>query len=80
MVTVKADDGTYTAMRNVTVRVTTDVVEMPVIGGTLLDRYDTDHSGRIDKDELADGVFDYNIEGTLNKDGLVELIFSYEIG
>ena len=29
------------------------------------------NSGRIDKDELADGVFDYNIEQTLSKDDLV---------
>ena len=36
--------------------------------------------GRIDKDELVDGVFDYNVEQTLSKDELVELIFSYEIG
>ena len=47
---------------------------------TLLDRYDKNNSGRIDKDELADGVFDYNVEQTLSKDELVELIFSYEIG
>ena len=52
----------------------------PVTDGTLLDRYDVDDSGRIDKDELANGVFDYNIERTLDKADLVDLIFSYEIG
>ena len=81
MVTVMADDGTYMAMRDVTVMVTdVDDTTTPVTDGTLLDRYDTDVSGRIDKDELANGVFDYNIEGTLDKADLVELIFSYEIG
>ena len=43
-------------------------------------RYDKNNNGRIDKDELVDGVFDYNVEQTLSKDELVELIFSYEIG
>ena len=43
-------------------------------------RYDVNNSGRIDKDELADGVFDYNIEQTLSKDDLADLVFSYEIG
>ena len=56
MVTVKADDGTYTAMRNVTVRVTTDAVEMPITGGTLLDRYDVDDSGEIERDEMRVAV------------------------
>ena len=48
--------------------------------GDPVERYDVNNSGRIDKDELAAGVFDYNIELTLSKDELVELIFSYEIG
>ena len=81
MVTVMADDGTYMATRDVTVMVT-DVEDTttPVIGGTLLERYDDNDSGRIDKDELVNAVFDYNVEETLDKAGLVELIFSYEIG
>ena len=45
-----------------------------------VERYDVNNSGRIDKDELADGVFDYNIEQTLSKDDLADLIFSYEKG
>ena len=76
-VTVEAADGTYTDTHDVTVTVT-DVDEQepedPV------ERYDVNNSGRIDKDELADGVFDYNIEQTLSKDDLADLIFSYEIG
>ena len=79
MVTVKADDGTYMDTRDVRVTVT-DVEDTPVEPESLLDRYDTNGSGRIDKDELADGVFDYNIEQTLSKDDLADLIFSYEIG
>ena len=79
MVTVEADDGTYTDTHDVTVTVT-DVEDTPVEPESLLDRYDTNGSGRIDKDELADGVFDYNIEQTLSKDDLADLIFSYEIG
>ena len=46
----------------------------------VVDQYDTDNSGRIDKSELADGVFDYEIGGTISKDDLADLIFSYEIG
>ena len=42
--------------------------------------YDDNKTGRIDKNELANGVFDYNIERTLDKADLVDLIFSYEIG
>ena len=41
MVTVMADDGTYMAMRDVTVMVTNVEDTMTVIGGTLLERYDT---------------------------------------
>ena len=80
MVTVEADDGTYEATHNVVVTVT-DVVEdtTPVIVDPVT-LYDENKDGRIDKDELVNGVFDYNVERTLDKAGLVELIFSYEIG
>ena len=77
-VTVTASDsGGLSDSIDVTITVT-DVDEQepedPV------ERYDVNNSGRIDKDELADGVFDYNIEQTLSKDDLADLIFSYEIG
>ena len=77
-VTVTASDsGGLSDSIDVTITVT-DVDEQepedPV------ERYDVNKSGRIDKDELADGVFDYNIEQTLSKDDLADLIFSYEIG
>ena len=77
-VTVTASDsGGLSDSIDVTITVT-DVDEQepedPV------ERYDVNNNGRIDKDELVDGVFDYNVEQTLSKSELVELIFSYEIG
>ena len=42
--------------------------------------YDTSGNGRIDKDELANAVFDYEINRTLEKPALADLVFSYEIG
>ena len=42
--------------------------------------YDTSGNGRIDKAELANAVFDYEINGTLEKPALADLVFSYEIG
>ena len=48
-------------------------------GDSLVNRYDENNSGRIDKNELANAVFDYNINGTLTKADLTDLIFSYEI-
>ena len=77
MVTVVASDGTYSDTHDVTVTVTNVDEEEPA---DPVGRYDKNKNGRIDKDELVDGVFDYNVEQTLSKDELVELIFSYEIG
>ena len=76
-VTVKADDGTYMDTQDVTVTVTDVDDEQPQ---TPLARYDDNNTGRIDKHELANAVFDYNIEQTLSRDDLADLIFSYEIG
>ena len=42
--------------------------------------YDTSGNGRIDKAELANAVFDYEINRTLGKPALADLVFSYEIG
>ena len=58
MVTVKANDGTYTATRDVTVRVTTDVVEMPVTDGTLVERYAGD-DGILQRGEVINAIDDY---------------------
>ena len=42
--------------------------------------YDTSGNGRIDKDELANAVLDYEVNRTLEKPALADLVFSYEIG
>ena len=42
--------------------------------------YDTSGNGRIDKDELAKAVLDYEVNRTLEKPALADLVFSYEIG
>ena len=77
-VTVTATDGDN-ASDSIDVAITvTDVDEEEPADP--VGRYDKNNNGRIDKDELVDGVFDYNVEQTLSKDELVELIFSYEIG
>ncbi len=65
---------------DVTVTVTDVPEQLPPQPTNVVDEYDTDNSGRIDKSELADGVFDYEIERTLSKSDLADLIFSYEIG
>ena len=77
-VTVTArDSGGLSDSIDVTITVTDVDEEEPA---DPVGRYDKNNNGRIDKDELVDGVFDYNVEQTLSKDELVELIFSYEIG
>ena len=77
-VTVAASDsGGLSDSIDVTITVTDVDEEEPA---DPVGRYDKNNNGRIDKDELVDGVFDYNVEQTLSKDELVELIFSYEIG
>ena len=48
--------------------------------GDPLFSYDTSGNGRIDKDELAKAVFDYEVNRTLEKPALADLVFSYEIG
>ena len=42
--------------------------------------YDTSGNGRIDKDELAKAVLDYEVNRTLEKPALADLVFSYELG
>ena len=79
-VTVTATDSEG-ASDSIDVAVTvTDVDDTEQPTTNVVDQYDTDNSGRIDKSELADGVFDYEIGGTISKDDLADLIFSYEIG
>ena len=59
MVTVKATDGTYTPTRDVTVRVTTDVVDTTPTGGTLVERFDSNDNEMIDKDDVTQVIRDY---------------------
>ena len=68
-------------MITVTVNVT-NVEEMGegAEAGDPLFGYDTSGNGRIDKDELAKAVFDYEIDRTLEKPALADLVFSYELG
>jgi hypothetical protein len=76
MVTVEATDGTNTATRNVTVRVTTDAV-VPVTDGTLLARYaGTDGVLELDDVFMAiDDYFDYDDRITLEE--IYELVDLY---
>ena len=77
-VTVQATDETDNmGAKEVTVEVTDVDDDQPQ---TPLARYDDDNSGRIDKNELSNAVFDYNINLTLNKADLAGLVFNYEIG
>ena len=83
MVTVKADDGTYTAMRNVTVRVTTDaVVVVPVTDGTLLERYDTNpDNGKIDRDEVLDAIDDFfDPTNSITREEVLDVIDLFFVG
>ena len=81
MVTIMADDGTYMNTRDVTVRVT-DVDEM-VTGDDLVDRYDADNSGMIEKSEVLKAINDYLFgEGdeAISKTDVLSLINIYLFG
>ena len=81
MVTIMADDGTYMNTRDVTVRVT-DVDEM-VTGDDLVDRYDADDSGMIEKSEVLEAINDYLFgEGdeAISKTDVLRLINIYLFG
>ena len=64
--------GTDMDMRDVVVTVTDVVEETPIIGGTLLERFDTDVNGEIDKSEVIMAINDYldDIGGVTKKDVL----------
>ena len=78
-VTVTADDGTNMDTQDVTVTVT-NVVEdtTPVTGGTLLERFDTDVNGEIDKSEVIMAINDFldDIGGATKKD-VIDVINLY---
>ena len=76
LVTVEADDGTYTATRDVTVTVT-DVVEdaPPVTDGTLLDKFDTNpQNGQIDKAEVVDAIIAFVTPGASDKPSKKDIV------
>ena len=80
MVTVNATGGTYMAMPLDVVVTVTDVVDEEVIGGTLLETYDADDSGRIDKDEVLKAINDYLFESAISKADVLRLINLYLFG
>ena len=75
MVTVKADDGTYMVNHDVTITVT-DVDEMH-IGGSLLDRYDANDNGQVDKPEVIAAIRDYLRNEQITKSEVIEIIRLY---
>ena len=77
-VTVTARRGSDTD--SVNVMVTVNDVDETGPSGSVIDRYDANNSGRIDKGELQSAIFDYNINRTLEKSDLQTLIFNYETG
>ena len=74
MVTVKADDGENTAMRDVTV----SVIDVEETSDTLLLRYDKNPgNGKIDRDEVLDGIDDYFIApigSVIDREQVLDLI------
>ena len=81
MVTVEANDGTNTATKAVTVTVT-DVDEM-ITGDALVDEYDADGSGMIEKSEVLKAINDYLFgEGdeAISKPEVLRLINIYLFG
>ena len=85
MVMVSATDGTYTATPlDVVVTVTNVVDEMPIIDdGTLLDRYDADDSGKIERDEVLDAIdifFDSDPNTNITREEVLDLIDLFFVG
>ena len=85
MVMVSATDGTHTATPlDVEVTVTDVVEETPIIDdGTLLDRYDRDDSGKIDRDEVLDAIdifFDSDPNTDITREEVLDLIDLFFVG
>ena len=74
MVTIMADDGTYMNTRDVTVRVT-DVDDM-ITGDDLVDAYDANSDGEIDRAEVGQAVRDF-IGRQIEHDDVVQIIAQY---
>ena len=77
MVTVEADDGTYTDTYDVTVRVTeVDDTDGTLPGDSLLDEYDVNGNSRIDRPEIVTAIGDF-IGGRLTRTQMVDIITLY---
>ena len=79
MVTVKATGGTYMAMPLDVVVTVTDV-DGEVIGGTLLETYDADDSGMIEKSEVITAINDYLFDETISRADVIAVINLYLFG
>ena len=83
MVTIMADDGTYMDTHDVRVMVT-NVDEPgevpPVAGDTLLDRYDADNNGQIDRPEVLGAIRDFVFNQTIERDDVVAVIRLFVFG
>ena len=78
MVTLKATEGTDTDTHEVTVTVTDVVEDVPVIGGTLLDRSDTNTNGQIEKSEVIRAFQEYvSSSGQIDKSEIIEVFQKY---
>jgi serralysin len=80
LVTVEADDDTYTATRNVVVTVTDVEDDAPVTDATLLDKFDANENGQIDKSEVVDAIIAFVTPGASNKpskEDVVDLIVHF---
>ena len=81
MVTVEASDGTNMASHEVTVTVTN--VDDTIVEQTLLDKYDADDSGRIDREEVIAAIDDYLFgvgDEKLTRPQVIEVIDLYLFG
>ena len=81
MVTVEADDGTNSNTLDVTVTVTD--VDDAISGDTLLERYDADKSGAIEKPEVIVAINDYLFgvgDAAITKDEVIKVINLYLFG
>ena len=81
MVTLKADDGMYMDTHVVLIRVTDEDETTP--GDSLLERYDDDRSGRIDRNEVIAAIDDYLFgvgDEKLTRPQVIEVIDLYLFG
>ena len=78
MVTIMVSDGTYMDTHDVMVTVTN--VDDAEAGDTLLDRYDANDSGEIDKDEVIQAINDYLFgvgADAISQEDVIEIINLY---